>query len=379
MIPYTSGVLLEGFGVQETQQLSDLLGDTLRCPTTTDILQSDSWNYSLRICLIQSADDILHFEASGTCQGVIAVLSESNAEMILALLRRGVDDVFTASSIADEDFLKAARQILQRCRLLYEGNVYREGLERTLQELKDDQQAAYQVQSRLLPPVQQHIGGCLFEYSVTPSLMVSGDFVDVIAVSDDLTAFYLADVSGHGASSALITILLKNITSRLLRNLKRGSSYDLLSPLQTLERINAEVCTLGLDKHLTMFTGLINHKTSVLTYAVGGHHPMPVYFANGQFKTLEGRGMPVGLFTEALFDERMMPLDDAFSLYLFSDGVLELLPKMSIAEKEQQLAKKVAEPDMTFARLKAFIFKDYAQAEQYPDDVTVMSVSRVVK
>lgn len=379
MIPYTSGVLLEGFEGLDTQNLTVLLSNTLRCSVTTDLQLSDGWNYSLRVCLIQNVDDIAHLEVVGACQGIIAVLQESDADMILALLRRGVDDVFTASSIADETFLKAAHQILQRCRLLYEGNVYREGLERTLQELKDDQQAAYQVQTRLLPPVRQQLSGCLFEYSVTPSLMVSGDFVDVIAVNDELTAFYLADVSGHGASSALITILLKNITSRLLRNLKRGSSYDLLSPLQTLERINSEICSLGLDKHLTMFTALLNHRTNKLMYAVGGHHPMPVYFANGQLRMLEGRGMPVGLFPEALFDEREILLDDTFSLYLFSDGVLELLPKMSIAEKEQQLADKVAEPEMTFEILKAFIFKDFIHADQYPDDVTVMSVSRVGK
>lgn len=379
MIPYTSGVLLEGFGLTQTQQLSDLLGNTLRCTATSDPLLSHSWNYSLRICFIQNAQSIQHLEVAGDCQGVIAVLDHSDADMILALLRRGVDDVFTASSMMDDDFLRSARQILQRCRLLYEGNVYREGLERTLQELKDDQQAAYQVQRRLLPPVKQIVKDCSFEHSVTPSLMVSGDFVDVIAVNDELTAFYLADVSGHGASSALITILLKNITSRLLRNLKRGSSYDLLSPLQTLERINAEICTLGMDKHLTMFTGLINHRANTLTYAVGGHHPMPVYFANGQIQVLEGRGMPVGLFPEALFDQRVMPLDDLFSLYLFSDGVLELLPKASIAEKEQMLTEKVSEQGITFASLKTYIFKDYAQAEQYPDDVTLMCVSRDVK
>ena len=105
---------------------------------------------------------------------------------------------------------------------------------------------------------------------------MSGDFVDSIAINEHQTLFYLADVSGHGASSALVTVLLKNMTTRLVRNYNRGSSFDILSPLATLQRINRELLLTGLGKHLTMFIGLIDAQRGTLTYAVGGHHPMPV-------------------------------------------------------------------------------------------------------
>lgn len=175
-----------------------------------------------------------------------------------------------------------------------------------------------------------------------------------------------------------MTVLLKNITSRLLRNFKRGSSHDILSPLETLVRFNTEIYALELDKHLTIFCGLINNLHNTLTYAVGGHHPMPVYKSSDKTTMLEGRGMPVGLFADAVFVQKEILLDKDFSLYLFSDGVLELLPQESIMEKENALLAWLCANDVDFSALKSHIFVATEEWDQYPDDITIMSVSSVM-
>ncbi|WP_051222015.1 PP2C family protein-serine/threonine phosphatase [Neptunomonas japonica] len=311
---------------------------------------------------------------------IVLVLSSSGNVSVIKALRVGADDVFYLDSLQSEceEFISSLQAKLTRCRLLYERLIYREGLEASLEELKDDQYAAFQVQSRLLPAQKQVIQNTEYQYSITPSLIVSGDFVDVLPINNELTLFYLADVSGHGASSALVTVLLKNITSRLLRNFKRDSSYDILSPLKTLNRINSELCTLALDKHLTIFAGLINNSESTLTYAVGGHHPMPVYKSLNSTYVLEGRGMPVGLFPDAVFSQNRIELDADFSLSVFSDGVLELLPQSSILEKEQNLLTWLESNGADLDALKSHIFDSSEHLEQYPDDITIMTVSRVL-
>ena len=58
-------------------------------------------------------------------------------------------------------------------------------------------------------------------------------------ISEDKVLVYIADVSGHGASSAFVTVLLRNLTNRLQRNLRRQSSEDILHPERFLERINS--------------------------------------------------------------------------------------------------------------------------------------------
>ncbi|MGY8871970.1 MAG: PP2C family protein-serine/threonine phosphatase [Pseudomonadales bacterium] len=310
---------------------------------------------------------------------IVLVLSGSSDVSVIKALRAGADDVFYLESLQSEceEFISSLQVKLTRCRLLYERLIYREGLEASLEELKDDQYAAFQVQSRLLPVQKQVIQSIEYQYSITPSLIVSGDFVDVLPINNELTLFYLADVSGHGASSALVTVLLKNITSRLLRNFRRDSSYDILSPLKTLNRINSELCSLALDKHLTIFAGLINNTDNTLTYAVGGHHPMPVYKSPNSMFVLEGRGMPVGLFSDAVFSQNQIELDAEFSLSVFSDGVLELLPQNSISEKEQGLFEWLESNNADLEVLKSYIFDSSEHLEQYPDDITIMTVSRV--
>jgi len=310
---------------------------------------------------------------------VISVYEKADPTRILESLRAGADDVFFLTSLLEEQsaFVSALELLLTRCRLIYEGKVYRETLEASLEELKNDQKAAYQVQSRLLPPQKQVIKDVEFTYSVTPSLIVSGDFIDVVPINEQLTLFYIADVSGHGAASALITILLKNITSRLLRNFKRSSSYDILSPVRTLERINKEVNSLALDKHLTAFCGVISHQENILNYAVAGHHPMPFYKSGDEVTILPGRGMPLGLFEEAIFGEGQQVLDDDFSLTLCSDGVLELLSSGSIADKEQQLLNWLKSNPPCHEALKAYVFSGCELSGLIPDDVTIMSLMRV--
>jgi sigma-B regulation protein RsbU (phosphoserine phosphatase) len=381
-----SSIKVIGSNQQVLDSIAELLeGVQYELISTGEFTERDFFKFfGVYIIQVESSDDMALLTRLSESPGYISTLAlsySSESAQVFRLLRAGADDVFVVDSLSieSEAFNAAVLQSLKRCQLMYDGQVYREGLERTLEELKEDQLAAYSVQKRLLPPTSQTVSGLQIEYSLKPSLIVSGDFVDVIPVSDELTMFYLADVSGHGASSALVTILLKNLTSRLQRNFKRASSYDLLSPLKTLDRINSEVHSLGLDKHLTIFCGLVDHLKNTLAYAVGGHHPMPIYHSGAKTYMLPGRGMPAGLFTEALFEQNEIELDDEFTLSLFSDGVMELLPQKTIKEKEQALVDWIAIHGASFNRLSAFIYPhhDADDQPQYPDDITIMSVSRV--
>jgi sigma-B regulation protein RsbU (phosphoserine phosphatase) len=310
---------------------------------------------------------------------LIALVREGTAENLVAALRSGADDVYVPAELDHhpDRFVHSIERQLKRARYIEEVGSLRDSLERSLDELREDQHAAQQVQQNLLPARQQWINGIEYEYVLQPSLLLSGDFVDAFAISDTLSLFYLADVSGHGASSALVTVLLKNMTHRLLRNYRRNSSFDILSPSATLHRINREMLLTSLGKHLTMFVGLINHETQILSYAVGGHHPLPILQQGGQARYLAGRGMPLGLFERPVFDELNFALDPQFTLTLFSDGVLEVLDGATLAEKEQTLlglcsAKKYGSPA-------EFLQSMMPAGRGHPDDVAIMTVRRESK
>ena len=336
--------------------------------------------------LLNPYDEALN-ELSDYCSETFVIVDGlDDPALIMLALRKGAHDVFTLSELKDNTapFLERAHRALDRCHLLSQGQTYRQHLEKTLCELRDDQEAAYQLQQRILPTPEQLIDGYQYDYSLTPSLIASGDFVDVIQVEPDKTLFYLADVSGHGTSSALITVLLKNLTLRLLRNHRRNSSHDILSPAKTLRRMNSDICRMSLDKHLTIFCGLIDSQKNTLTYSVAGHHPMPIIKQGGEARYLEGRGLPVGLMIESDFEEISLPLVDDFSLTLCSDGVLELLPQKSILDKETALLSWVTEHAVALEELEAFVMEHHAFDDDdafpgqndLPDDITIMTIAR---
>jgi sigma-B regulation protein RsbU (phosphoserine phosphatase) len=335
--------------------------------------------------LLNPYDEALN-ELSDYCSETFVIVDGlEDPSLIMKALRKGANDVFTLTELKADisPFIDRAHRALDRCHLLSQGQTYRQHLEKTLCELRDDQEAAYQLQQRILPIPEQLIDGYQYDYSLTPSLIASGDFVDVIQVEPDKTLFYLADVSGHGTSSALITVLLKNLTFRLLRNHRRNSSHDILSPAKTLRRMNSDICRMSLDKHLTIFCGMIDSTHNTMTYSVAGHHPMPIIKQSGKTVFLEGRGLPVGLMIESDFEEISITLDDDFSLTLCSDGVLELLPQKSILDKETALLNWVSDQTVSLEQLESFVMEHHAFDDDafpgqndLPDDITIMTIAR---
>ncbi|MFT6916997.1 MAG: sigma-B regulation protein RsbU (phosphoserine phosphatase) [Motiliproteus sp.] len=292
----------------------------------------------------------------------------------LRVLRQGAADLFFLPLTEPQPFKASLRRLLERAELVSQTQYFREELERSLGLLQEDQQAGRHVQQKMLPPPESQINGYHFEFQIKPSLLLSGDFVDYFRISESLSMFYLADISGHGASSAFVTVLLKNMTNRLLRNYNRGSSFDILSPVAVLERVNKEFLETGLGKHMTIFIGLLDGIENTLQYGVGGHFPMPILRQGTKTEYLGGCGMPVGLFEDAQFEGRIVELDDEFCLTLFSDGVLEVLPQPNLKAKEKSLLDAAARGYDDLSDLAAILGVD--QVDEAPDDIAALSVSR---
>ncbi len=300
---------------------------------------------------------------------------------VVQALRLGASD-YLIKPILDMEVLEHSiiRNLKQR-RLLEQNTTYRtelesknRELESRLEELRLDQQAGREVQKRMLPENQAQMAGVEFNYHIIPSLYLSGDFVDYFPISSDKLVFYIADVSGHGASSAFITVLLKNLTNRLRRNLKRQSTDDLLTPHKVIERINKELVDAKLGKHVSLFWGMIDLPSSTLSYSVGGQFPMPILSNEFGVHYLEGRSQPAGLFASAQYSTYEIKLGHTFQLVAVSDGILEVLPQETLAEKEACLIKWVEDGLLTVENLESLL-KMHTGSE-IPDDITLLTLSR---
>jgi sigma-B regulation protein RsbU (phosphoserine phosphatase) len=310
----------------------------------------------------------------------LVIVSETKlAGDVVACLRAGAAD-FILKPVQDYSSVDhVIHRILDKIRLaklnrrlhkeLEEGN---KKLSAGIHELRADQKAGLQVQLKMLPEASKEIHGFHFDHQIKPSLYLSGDFLDYFNLDQHRSLFYFADVSGHGASSAFVTVLLKNLTMRLKRNLKRSSSDELSCPDQFLRRVNQELLTTDLGKHVTIFVGIIDKRKRELIYAIGGHFPLPILTNGGKSEYLEGKGMAVGLFPAPTFNVYKKDLPKGFKITVFSDGILEVITGPTLMDKEKLLLDVVSQEQRGIESLFSSLGLD--DIDDLPDDIAVLTI-----
>ena len=312
---------------------------------------------------------------------IIVISGEGEMTDMVEALRLGASD-FLIKPIVDLEVLEhSIERSLERYSLRQENSRYRAQLEQAnsvlknnLAVLEQDQQAGLMVQMKMLPVSPMQKGAYVFRHQIVPSLYLSGDFVEYITVGNDYVVFFVADVSGHGASSAFVTVLLKNLTARVRSEYNHSGTDTILHPAEFLVQANAELMATGIGKHATLFYAVLNTRRNHLVYTVAGHLPLPILIANNEARYLEGKGAPVGLFDDAEYDEVELSLPSEFRLMLFSDGILEVLEDASLSAKEKYLLSHApssrAGPES--------VLKNYAvdSTQKYPDDIAVLLVDK---
>jgi sigma-B regulation protein RsbU (phosphoserine phosphatase) len=259
---------------------------------------------------------------------------------------------------------------IERSRLIRQNRKIRQEIELHLEKIREDEEAGRKIQARLFPPTEWVLGEYCFRYRVVSPLLLSGDFVDYFRVNDRFAVFYCADVSGHGVSSALVTVLLKSLINKYREHYHDRQDRMIMEPERLLAQLNKEIIGEQLGKHLTVFYGVLDTEANTLCCANGGHYPPPLLFIEGKVRSLELKGMAVGLFPFAEFHAETLALPPAFRLLVFSDGALDSL---SLPSPEAKLA--YLQTLTTRDSLQQFV--DEANANKnLPDDLTVLSLTR---
>jgi phosphoserine phosphatase RsbU/P len=325
-----------------------------RCPgipialVLHDIPSADSLLEAMRLGVV----DVLDARVPVTAQ------ADAVAEVLDRLAHQRSHRNALSASAADADGFSATSQQLRT--------------EAQLRELQRDQRAGRYIQMGMLPPSPMAVDGYRLRHKIFPSLMLSGDFVDYFRVTDQHFAFYMADVSGHGASSAFVTVLLKNFSRRLRREY---TPRMLTAPGDILVWLNRELLDNQLDKHVAIFIGIVDLAANELMFANAGHYPSAVLIDDQHgARLLELIGKPVGLFRDVSYESRQQCLAPGCSLFLVSDGVLEAMGDGRLAEREQQLLEAATQAHQGVDEIWQIL--DLAKHESNPDDMACLTLSR---
>ncbi|MFF2958400.1 SpoIIE family protein phosphatase [Streptomyces sp. NPDC057963] len=223
---------------------------------------------------------------------------------VLVLIRAGDSPVFT------DDDVVVARELAGRAAVDLD-HARRYGHEHTI---------ALELQRSLLSeprPPHPHIEIATRYLPADRSVMVGGDWFDVIPLRDGRHLNAMGDVMGHGVEAA--------VAMSHYRSLLRMFADDEMPPHRILERLDRMVERSGMDRAATCLLVVVDRSGTACEVASAGHLP-PVLIDPGKAGTRVPDEVPVGPPLGTGFGgyrTASMRFGPGTVLFLYTDGLVE--------------------------------------------------------
>ncbi|BAQ64174.1 SpoIIE family protein phosphatase [Geminocystis sp. NIES-3709] len=161
------------------------------------------------------------------------------------------------------------------------------------------------------------------EQKFIPCAKLGGDIFDYYWLDEENVVIYLLDVAGHGIHSALLSVSILNLVrSNSLYNTDPYQPWTILTELNRLFQMDEG------NNYFTIWYGVYNKNTHELVYASAGHPPAILVSDSSsgyKYTKLSTPNIPIGLMEDVNFDQNLWEIKPNSILYLFSDGIYEIL------------------------------------------------------
>jgi len=248
-----------------------------------------------------------------------------------------------------------------------------------------DLEAAAKIQKTFLPCAAPRVPGTEFAWCYRPCDELAGDGLNIIPLGGGRVGLYVLDVSGHGVSSALLSVTLSRLlsppsepSSILVRDRDVLDWPDVTPPAEVADRLNRLFpYDTATEQFATLIYGVLDVSTGDYRHVSAGH-PGPLHLpAGGPPVILENSGFPIGLAEEA-YGERCVHLAEGDRLYLYSDGLPDAMnpggERFGDARLLEAIGRVRAEPLREgFATLLGEISRWHG-GERPQDDISILAV-----
>jgi len=241
--------------------------------------------------------------------------------------------------------------------------------------LERDITLAHEAQQYLYPRSAPALCGAKVCGMTTPARIVSGDLYDFFPFCDSAVGLFCADVSGKGMSAALMMAHLQAVAHGRMLGLEQTSARP--SPSAFAAMLNRDLCgCFGDNRYATMFYGEYDLSTRSLRYINAGHCPPILISAAGEVTVLRDGNLPIGLFSEMVYQELRITLSRGCAIVVYSDGLIDALNLKGEEFGEERLLSccrllpKGATAESICRSLSQHVSEWSAGAEQF-DDTTI--------
>ena len=187
--------------------------------------------------------------------------------------------------------------------------------ETNLIAIRNELDIARQIQSALLPRLDEAMAGMEIHARYSPAGSVAGDFYDVLTDGQGIGVL-IADVSGHGVPAA--------ISASMLKVALRAQMDCLAEPAKVLHGLNKTLSGMLGTQFITAAYVYFDSARRELSYGGAGHPPVLLWRSKGKkVETLEENGLFLGPFPQALYSSRRAPFEPGDRCLLYTDGVVE--------------------------------------------------------
>ena len=248
------------------------------------------------------------------------------------------------------------------------------------ERLESELTIAREVQKQLFPKDVPYTKTPELKGVCSPARMVSGDYYDFMALSEESLAFAIGDVAGKGISAALLMATIQS-TMRTQLGATNGTSPSQLSTAKLVATLNRQLyANTSLEKYATFYFALYHENTHSLTYTNAGHLS-PILLRSGELQMLESTGTVVGAFPMARYEERTVPLEHGDLLVAYTDGIVEpenAYGEMFGEDKLKELVSKYARADSSelIARTMEAVM-EWTGSSELQDDMTMVVARRI--
>ena len=205
---------------------------------------------------------------------------------------------------------------------------------------------------------------------MNPAKEVGGDFYDYFLTDDDHLCMVIADVSGKGIPAALFMMASKIILQSCAM---LGSS-----PGKILEKTNEAICSNNeAEMFVTVWVGILELSTGILTAANAGHEYPVIKEPHGQFEIYrEKHGFVIGGMEGMQYREYKVHMEPGAKLFVYTDGVAEATnaeKELFGTERMLQALNEAAEgtPEVLLANVRRAV-DDFVKEEEQFDDLTML-------
>lgn len=299
----------------------------------------------------------------------VVVSAYGDMENIRTAMNRGAFD-FITKPIDFGDLEITINKTLQQLTILKQSLEEHDQLIALKQDLNTAKIIQQAILPKVFPPYPDRKDFDVFG-SMTAAKDIGGDFFDFFMIDDKNFGFVIGDVSGKGIPAAIFMAVS--------RTLLRATALKGLSPNECLVHVNNLLCSESVSSmFVTVFYGILNTETGLVTYANGGHNPPYLIKADGVVELIPMTGgIALGVMEEMPYNFKSFTLNPGETVFLFTDGVTEAMDSKEDLFSEERLIERLSNSN---SKSISDITKDvidsvfeYSKDVPQSDDITVLT------